>query len=124
MAKITAYVPEPTQNYDVNNQRQILEAINTIKDQLNFGYQQDLVNQQNAMTQFIYGTQSGSFCPQQPIEIAGGGGSTAYDAFGRLEYLNLLHYLIHKIDMQQMINLVHLLQDQDLQLHLLQMNLQ
>jgi hypothetical protein len=61
MAKITAYVPEPTQNYDVNNQRQILEAINTIKDQLNFGYQQDLVNQQNAMTQFIYGTQSGSW---------------------------------------------------------------
>jgi hypothetical protein len=84
MAKITAYVPEPTQNYDVNNQRQILEAINTIKDQLNFGYQQDLINQQSAMTQFIYGTQSGSFCPQQPIEIAGGGGSTAYDAFGRL----------------------------------------
>jgi hypothetical protein len=123
MAKITAYVPEPTQNYDVNNQRQILEAINTIKDQLNFGYQQDLINQQSAMTQFIYGTQSGSFCPQQPIEIAGGGGSTAYDAFGRLGYQNLLHYLIHKIDMQKMINLVHLLQDQDLQLHLLQMNL-
>jgi hypothetical protein len=90
MAKITAYVPEPTQNYDVNNQRQILEAINTIKDQLNFGYQQDLINQQSAMTQFIYGTQSGSFCPQQPIEIAGGGGSNAYDAFGRLRVSNPL----------------------------------
>jgi len=90
MAKISAYIPEPTQNYDVNNQRQILEAINTIKDQLNFGYQQDLVNQQNAMTQFIYGTQSGSFCPQQPIEIAGGGGSNAYDAFGRLRVSNPL----------------------------------
>ena len=90
MAKITAYVPEPTNNYDVNNQRQILEAINTIKDQLNFGYQQDLINQQSAMTQFIYGTQSGSFCPQQPIEIAGGGGSNAYDAFGRLRVSNPL----------------------------------
>jgi hypothetical protein len=90
MAKITAYVPEPTQNYDVNNQRQILEAINTIKDQLNFGYQQDLINQQNAMTQFIYGTQSGSFCPQQPIEISGATGSTAYDAFGRLRVSNPL----------------------------------
>ena len=90
MAKISAYIPEPTQNYDVNNQRQILEAINTIKDQLNFGYQQDLVNQQNAMTQFIYGTQSGSFCPQQPIQIAGGGGSNAYDAFGRLRVSNPL----------------------------------
>jgi hypothetical protein len=77
-------------NYDVNNQRQILEAINTIKDQLNFGYQQDLINQQSAMTQFIYGTQSGSFCPQQPIEIAGGGGSNAYDAFGRLRVSNPL----------------------------------
>jgi|688.fasta_scaffold74755_3 hypothetical protein len=90
MAKITAYIPEPSQNYDVNNQRQILEAINTIKDQLNFGYQQDLINQQSAMTQFIYGTQSGSFCPQQPIEIAGGGGSNAYDAFGRLRVSNPL----------------------------------
>jgi len=90
MAKISAYIPEPTQNYDVNNQRQILEAINTIKDQLNFGYQQDLINQQSAMTQFIYGTQSGSFCPQQPIEIAGGGGSNAYDAFGRLRVSNPL----------------------------------
>jgi ABC-type dipeptide/oligopeptide/nickel transport system ATPase component len=57
MAKITAYVPEPTQNYDVNNQRQILEAINTIKDQLNFGYQQDLVNQQNCYdTVYIWNT--------------------------------------------------------------------
>jgi hypothetical protein len=36
------------------------------------------------MTQFIYGTQSGSFCPQQPIEISSATGSTAYDAFGRL----------------------------------------
>jgi hypothetical protein len=42
------------------------------------------------MTQFIYGTQSGSFCPQQPIEIAGGGGSNAYDAFGRLRVSNPL----------------------------------
>jgi hypothetical protein len=86
MAKITAYVPEPTQNYDVNNQRQILEAINTIKDQLNFGYQQDLINQQSAMTQFIYGTQSGFGCDQgsstNPSYVAIGGTNT--DAFGRL----------------------------------------
>jgi hypothetical protein len=101
MAKISAYIPEPTQNYDVNNQRQILEAINTIKDQLNFGYQQDLVNQQNAMTQFIYGTQSGSFCPQQPIEIAGGGGSNAYDAFGRLRVSNPLTIFDSKNIMSQ-----------------------
>ena len=39
MAKITAYIPEPTETYDVNNQRQILEAVNTMKDQLNFSFQ-------------------------------------------------------------------------------------
>jgi len=49
MAKITAYIPEPTQNYDVNNQRQILEAVNTIKDQLNFGFQKDLKDELERM---------------------------------------------------------------------------
>lgn len=39
MAKITAYVPEPTQEYNVDNQRQILESVTTIKNQLNFGFQ-------------------------------------------------------------------------------------
>jgi len=63
MAKISAYVPEPSQQYSVQNQRQILEAINTIKDQLNFGYQQDLVNEQAAFLQFMYGNQSGVFNP-------------------------------------------------------------
>jgi len=63
MAKISAYVPEPSLQYNVQNQRQILEAINTIKDQLNFGYQQDLVNEQAAFLQFMYGNQSGVFNP-------------------------------------------------------------
>jgi ABC-type dipeptide/oligopeptide/nickel transport system ATPase subunit len=35
MTKITAYIPEPTPEYDVNNQRQILESLTTIKQQLN-----------------------------------------------------------------------------------------
>jgi hypothetical protein len=86
MAKITAYVPEPTQNYDVNNQRQILEAVNTIKDQLNFGYQQDLINEQAAMLQFMYGNQNGFGCDtgtiDNPTYIAINGTNT--DAFGRL----------------------------------------
>ena len=38
MAKITAYIPEPTQEYNADNQRQILESVNTIKNQLNFIY--------------------------------------------------------------------------------------
>ena len=35
MAKITAYVPEPTPEYDANNQRQIVESLTTMKQQLN-----------------------------------------------------------------------------------------
>jgi len=86
MAKITAYVPEPTQNYDVNNQRQILESLNTIKNQLNFGYQQDLINEQAAMLQFMYGNQNGFGCDTgsstNPAYVSFGG--TNVDAFGRL----------------------------------------
>jgi len=92
MAKITAYVPEPTENYDVNNQRQILESIITIKDQLNFGYQQDLINEQAAMLQFMYGTQGGFGCqtgsPTNPTYVALGGNNL--DAFGRLRVSNPL----------------------------------
>ena len=36
MAKITAYIPEPKQEYEVDNQRQILESVETLKNQLNF----------------------------------------------------------------------------------------
>jgi hypothetical protein len=54
MAKITAYIPEATQNYDVNNQRQILEAINTLKDQLNFGFQKDLKDELEAFSWFLF----------------------------------------------------------------------
>ena len=54
MAKITAYIPEPTQNYDVNNQRQILEAFNTIKNQLNFGFQKDLKDELETFSWFIF----------------------------------------------------------------------
>ena len=35
MAKITAYVPEPTLEYDSSNQRQIIESLTTMKQQLN-----------------------------------------------------------------------------------------
>jgi hypothetical protein len=42
MAKITTYIPEPKQEYDVENQRQILQSLSTLKDELNFSYQDDL----------------------------------------------------------------------------------
>ena len=42
MAKITNYIPEPKLEYEVENQRQIIESLTTMKQQLNFSFQQDL----------------------------------------------------------------------------------
>ena len=42
MAKITAYIPEPKEQYEPNNQRQILQSIETIKSDLNFDFLNDL----------------------------------------------------------------------------------
>ena len=42
MAKITTYIPEPSQEYSPDNQRQILQALETLKDQLNFSFQEEL----------------------------------------------------------------------------------
>ena len=38
MAKITVYIPEPKEEYDVSNQRQVLEALDTVKNQLNLSF--------------------------------------------------------------------------------------
>ena len=54
MAKITAYIPEPEPEYNVDNQRQILEAVTTIKNQLNFGFQKDLKDELEAFSWFIF----------------------------------------------------------------------
>ena len=53
MAKVTAYVPEPKQEYEVDNQRQILESISTVKDQLNFSFQNDLKEEQDTYNYFL-----------------------------------------------------------------------
>ena len=53
MAKITSYIPEPKEEYDVENQRQILQSLSTIKDELNFSFQKDLKDEQNAYNWFI-----------------------------------------------------------------------
>ena len=39
MAKITAYIPEPKQDYEVSNQRQIIEAIDTLKNQKKMNFE-------------------------------------------------------------------------------------
>ena len=47
MAKITVYIPEPKQNMKSENQRQIIQSLDTVKTQLNTSYQQDLKNEQD-----------------------------------------------------------------------------
>ena len=53
MAKINAGIPEPTPEYRQENQRQIAQAIQTVQDQLNTAYQQDLKNEQNTFNYFM-----------------------------------------------------------------------
>jgi len=53
MAKLTNYIPEPKPEYEVENQRQILESLNTMKQQLNFSFQQDLKNEQETFNYFL-----------------------------------------------------------------------
>jgi len=53
MAKLTNYIPEPKQEYEVDNQRQIIESLNTMKQQLNFSFQEDLKNEQETFNYFL-----------------------------------------------------------------------
>ena len=53
MAKITSYIPEPSEEYEADNQRQILRAVDTIKTELNFSFQQDLKNEEDQKNWFF-----------------------------------------------------------------------
>ena len=53
MAKIDIYIQEPKPQYDESNQRQILEAIDTLKNQLNFSFQFDLKEEQDTFNFFL-----------------------------------------------------------------------
>jgi len=53
MAKITITIPEPKPEYDASNQRQLLESLNTLKNQLNFSFQTDFKNEQDTFNWFI-----------------------------------------------------------------------
>jgi hypothetical protein len=53
MAKITVYIPEPKDEYEVDNQRQILASLDNIKNQLNFSFQKDLKNEQDTFNYFL-----------------------------------------------------------------------
>ena len=52
MAKITAVIPEPTPEYREDNQRQLREGLDTLKNELNFGYQEDLKQELQRFTWF------------------------------------------------------------------------
>lgn len=52
MARITPVFPDPIEEYTVDNQRQLVEALDTLKNQLNFGYQEDLKQEVERFTFF------------------------------------------------------------------------
>jgi len=52
MAKITTYIPEPSAEYSSENQRQVLQALETLKDQLNFSFQEDIRQELQRFTWF------------------------------------------------------------------------
>ena len=53
MAKITVYIPEPKEQYDASNQRQIMASLETLKNQLNFSFQKDLKDEQDTFNYFM-----------------------------------------------------------------------
>lgn len=52
MAKIITQIPEPTEQYDVSNQRQINQGLNTLKNELNFSFQEELKQEVERFTWF------------------------------------------------------------------------
>jgi len=52
MAKITVQIPEPKEQYDAINQRQLNASLETLKNQLNFSFQEDLKQEVERFTWF------------------------------------------------------------------------
>jgi hypothetical protein len=52
MAKITVQIPEPKEEYDAINQRQLNASLETLKNQLNFSFQEDLKQEVERFTWF------------------------------------------------------------------------
>ena len=52
MAKITVYIPEPKEQYEPDNQRQIMASLETLKNQLNFAFQEELKQEVERFTWF------------------------------------------------------------------------
>ena len=53
VARIDIYIPEPTPDYEEENQRQVSQSLRTMQDKLNTSYQQELKNEQDAFNYFL-----------------------------------------------------------------------
>jgi len=53
MAKITVRIPEPKEEYQVDYQKQMVASLETLMNQLNFSFQNDLKNEQEAFNYFL-----------------------------------------------------------------------
>jgi hypothetical protein len=53
MARVDIVIPEPTVEYSQENQRQVSQSLQTLKDKLNTSYQQELKNEQDMFNYFL-----------------------------------------------------------------------
>jgi len=53
MAKVDIVIPEPTPQYTEENQRQVSQSLQTLKDKLNTSYQEEIKNEQNTFNYFM-----------------------------------------------------------------------
>ena len=56
MAKINVNIPEPSPVYDPNNQQQVLQSLDQIKNQLNYTFQEELKQELQRFTWFMTGS--------------------------------------------------------------------
>jgi len=53
MARVDIIIPEPTPVYTEDNQRQVAQSLQTLKDKLNTSYQQEIKNEQDTFNWFL-----------------------------------------------------------------------
>jgi hypothetical protein len=53
MAKVDIVIPEPSPTYTEENQRQVAQSLQTLKDKLNTSYQREIKNEQDTFNWFI-----------------------------------------------------------------------
>ena len=53
MARVDIVIPEPTPQYTEENQRQVAQSLQTLKDKLNTSYQEEIKNEQNTFNYFL-----------------------------------------------------------------------